>query len=94
MPDYSARQVQQQFVGKLGATEQEGRRHKTYTFRDGEGVTLGQTYLSHGHRDLDVSLIQRIARELGVRRADVRGAIDCTVTREAFYALMRDSRSS
>ena len=93
MPDYVVREVRAAMIGKLGGREEEDRRHRAYSFHDADGTFLGQTYLSHGHRTIDVSLLKRMARELGVRLADFRGALECPVSQAEFYALMRNSQA-
>lgn len=91
MPDYRARELRSCFVGRLGAHEDETRRHRSYSFLDPDGTMLGQTYRSHGHRTMHVSLLGRMTRELGVRLEDLRGAVDCTTSRLDFYDLLRSS---
>jgi hypothetical protein len=85
--------VRQRLTGKLSAYEDEGGRHRRYTFRDADGTVLGQTVMSRSHRTIGDNLIGIMARELGVRATDFRGALNCPVSREAFYLLMRGSTS-
>ncbi len=92
MPDYDMRVVRRCLVNKLGAAETEGRKHRFYDLYSNDGTFLAQTHLSQGRGSIGMSLIAKMASQLGVGPQDFRGAIDCSVEREAFYLLMSRRR--
>lgn len=91
MAGYKIRDVRKAFTGKLHAREDRSRRHQTYTFYDDDNRLMGQTYISHGHSEIDISMIGRMAKELGVETQKMRLAIECPLSRVELLALMENS---
>jgi hypothetical protein len=89
--DYQMRRVRSQFTSKLKAAEEPGKRHDKFIFEDDEGILLGVTGLSRGQDTVSLKNLGFIAGELGIRLTDLRGAIDCRITRSQFCDLLRNS---
>jgi len=84
VPDYKPREVRQCLAGKLAAQETESRRHIFFNFYDSNGQFLVQTHISHGDAPIHIGLISQMAKQMGVRTADFRGVIECSVSRDDF----------
>jgi hypothetical protein len=82
--DIKTRELERCFTGKLRGTRTDGR-HVKYTFYNEDGVMVGSTVLSHGGIDVSSKIIGYIANELGVSGPTLRGAVNCSVSRETFY---------
>jgi hypothetical protein len=89
VPEYQSRVVRRCLVNKLEGQETEDRKHRFYDFYDSAGQFLAQTHISQGRHAIHDGLISEMAKQLHVRARDFRLAIDCTLSREQFYELMR-----
>jgi len=72
-----------------GFSVEEGRKHIHFVYEDLEGrTTTARTMLSHGAGGEDISdnLLGRMAREVGLKRADFLNLVDCPMSREEFDA--------
>ena len=81
-----ARAVDRALRNKIGFDREE-RRHRVYLLRVG-GVTVAQTLMSHGSRELDRNLVGRMARQLGLTSRQFRDLVNCPMTRQEFFALL------
>ena len=85
------RRVRQAFTSKLRAAEGSGTRHDGFVFQDDQGVLLGKTRVSRGHASVSMQNMGLMAGELGIRLSELRGAIDCRLSREEFLERLRTS---
>jgi hypothetical protein len=79
-------------IGKLGFTEDQSD-HRRYV-RVHDGRVVGLTYLSHSASGKDVTegVVSAMAKQLKVPGPDFRGAVRCTVGRDAFLEILLKSR--
>lgn len=56
------------------------------------GLAPIATFFSHSRDEIRPVLESKIARQLGVNAAYLRGMVNCTNTCEAYYALLRGRR--
>ena len=83
----SARVMDRTLVHKLGFVREE-RRHRVYCL-EVNGVTVAQTLISHGARDIDTVLLGLMARQMGVSQRQLRGIVDCSVTRNDYLRIVQ-----
>ncbi len=81
-----ARKINRALVHKLGFTR-EDRRHRVYLLKVNE-CTVAQTLMSHGVREVDDSLIARMARQLSLTPRQFRDLVNCPMSCEEYYTLL------
>jgi hypothetical protein len=84
---FAATRVQRALTGKLGFAEDRSGPHPVYE-RWHDGLLVGVTHMSHGRGDVGDFVISSMARQLGVRGPDFRGAIQCSISSADFLALL------
>lgn len=92
---YRVGRLRQALVSKLGFREVRSTRHPVFE-RIHAGQVVAVTHISHGSTGKDVSdfVVGRMARQLGVRGPDFRGAIDCSLSPEEFLPLLLPDRQA
>jgi hypothetical protein len=75
-------------LDKLDAKE-EPRRHMTYTVYDDDGTFLGETYISHGVRDIDDNLLSLMARQLKITSSLWKNIIGCSKGRLDYISMAK-----
>ncbi len=89
MPALQRRAVHNALAGKLGGEEQSGKNHKAYRFTLPDGHWR-ETKFSHGRRhDIPANLVSRMARQLGLTASQFQEAVDCTLSKEDFWAQLK-----
>lgn len=86
---FATRQVRRALVRKHGFVEDTSGPHRVFK-RWHQGRLIGITELSHGAsgRDVSETLLGLMAKELGVRGPEFRGAIDCRVDPNTFLSAL------
>lgn len=88
---FSDRQVRKALKSKLGFEESRSGNHAWFV-KWHNGLVVGRTKVSHQPpgRDISDSLISAMARQLGVRGPELRGAISCAIRDAEFLDLLLD----
>lgn len=81
-----ARKIDRALVHKVGFIRQD-RRHRVYLLI-AAGCVVAQTPMSHGAREIDDSLIARMARQTGLTPRQFRDLVNCPLTRKAYLRLL------
>lgn len=89
MPTLTKQELRSTFGRKCGA-EEVVRDHVWFFFRVGDTV-FARTKVSHGRGDVDVRIVGRIARQIGLSRGQLVDLVSCRMTAEAFYANLEDT---
>lgn len=74
-------------LDKLKAEEDESRRHITYRIYDDDGVFLGETYMSHGGKDIGDNLLSLMARQLKINLSFWKAVIGCSKGRSEYISV-------
>lgn len=75
---------------KVGAEESPQRRHIWFKIRI-DGVVVRTTMVSHGGaRQIGQPLLGKIARQLGVSTRQLEELVQCTLSAEAYFELLRN----
>ena len=83
MAVFKVRKVKHALKSKLQA-EEEFRKHFTYRIYDDGDTFLGETYISHGHTEIDNSLFKQMARELNISLPLWRDIVRCPKGRDDY----------
>ncbi len=77
---------------KVGAEENEQRRHLWFKVRV-DGVVVRTTMVSHGGaRQIGQPLLGKIARQLGLTTRQLEELIQCTLSAEHYFDIVREAR--
>jgi hypothetical protein len=90
---FSTRQVRQGMTRKLGFEFDAAASHPIFAYRHG-GRIVAKTHISHGAggRIVSEGIIAAMARQIGVQAPQLRAAINCTLSPEAFRQLLISNR--
>jgi hypothetical protein len=80
-----ANRMARSLTGKFGFTI-ENRRHRVFKLHF-QGLTI-TTLISHGAREIDDTILSRMAQQLRLTIPQVRAGVDCTFTRDDYLALL------
>ena len=81
-----ASKVDRALISKIGF-ERQDRRHRVYLLRIDDRI-VAQTLMSHSAGDLDNKILSMIARQMGIRLAELEGVVSCTLSRDDYLALL------
>jgi hypothetical protein len=81
------REIEATLVVKGFVLRQTHHRYYTYTTRDGD-VSDAVTHVSHGTKEIGDSLLGRMARQCLLPKKEFLRLVDCSLTREAYEALL------
>jgi hypothetical protein len=85
---FAQREVRRALTGKLGMTLDVAKGHPLFAFWH-DGQIVAKTHISHGAgKEVSDGVISAMARQLGIRAPELRGAIDCSVSRESFSEMV------
>jgi Rod binding domain-containing protein len=88
MTTVPARKVSTALTGKFDF-EVEASHHRIYRlYLDGQ--LMARTFTSHGTRELSDFHIQQMSKQMRLSRQEFLAAIECTLDRETYYALIRE----
>jgi hypothetical protein len=91
VPALQRRAVHRALAGKLRGEERPGKDHKTCRFTLSDG-RWRETKISHGRaHDIPASLVSTMAKQLTVTPRQFRDAVDCTLSREDFWAQLEQA---
>lgn len=76
-------------LDKLDAEEDKPRGHIAYRVYDDSGLFLGETYMSHGAKDIDDSLLHLMARQLKITLPLWKGIIRCSKGRPEYISMAK-----
>lgn len=92
MTRYRVRDVDRALVGKLGF-EKHDTHHHVYRLRL-DGQLVARTFMSHGERELSEFLADKMAKQMRLRISEFSDAVNCPLTQEAYYQLVRQRLSN
>jgi len=81
--------VDRALVQKLGFEKTETHHHVYRLWL--EGKLVARTYISHGGRELSRFHVSQMAKQMQLRKTEFIDAINCPLTREDYYRLLRKS---
>lgn len=70
-------------MGKFGFEEVPKSRHDSYQLYYGE-KRVAMTYMSRGHREIQDSILSKMAKQIGVNLGIFKEMIDCTIDRRGY----------
>lgn len=82
------RKVDQALVRKLGFEKTETHHHVYRLWL--EGKLVARTYISHGGRELSRFHASQMAKQMQLQKAEFMEVINCPLTREDYYRLLRE----
>ncbi|HEY63607.1 MAG TPA: hypothetical protein G4O02_03450 [Caldilineae bacterium] len=82
------RQVDHALVNKLGFEKTETHHHVYRLWIGGKLVV--RTYISHGGRELSRYHVSQMAKQMRLRTAEFIDAVQCPLTREDYYRILRE----
>ncbi len=82
------RKVDRALVRKLGFEKTETHHHVYRLWL--EGKLVARTYISHGDRGLSRFHISQMAKQMQLRKTEFVDAINCPLTREDYYRILRE----
>lgn len=88
MPVLRTRDVDRALVRKLGFEKTETH-HYVYRLWL-EGKLAARTYISHGGRELSRYHVSQMAKQLQLRTVEFVDAVNCPLTREDYYRILRE----
>jgi hypothetical protein len=91
MTRYKARDVDRVLVGKFGFEKHDTHHHVYRLWLDGQLVA--RTFISHGERELGAFLADKMARQMQLRISEFDDAINCPLSQEAYYQILRQRLS-
>jgi len=85
------RDMRRTLTGKLGFTKTERKQHEWYELLDNSGRSIVTTLLSRQARGRNIyqPLLGKIAKQLHLNNAQLKSAVECPLTREEYYAILR-----
>ncbi len=92
MTRFKVRDVDRALVGKLGF-EKHDTHHHVYRLRL-DGQLVARTFISHGERELGPFLTDKMAKQMRLRPSEFADAINCPLSQDAYYQLLRQRLSS
>lgn len=85
---YSRTELRRLFTKKLGLELNLSADHPVLTFWH-DGRAVARTHISHGSgKDVGPGVISAMARQLGLTGPELRGTLECRITRETFAELV------
>lgn len=91
MTRFKARDVDRALVGKLGFEKHDTHHHVYRLWLDGQLVA--RTFMSHGERELSQFLADKMAKQMRLRLSEFTDAVNCPLSQEAYYQLLRQRLS-
>ena len=88
MPALRKQDLRATFRNKCRA-EETHRDHVWFHFLVGDTV-YAQTKVSHGRGDVDVRIVGRIARQVGLSQRELADLVSCTLSADSFYGNLAD----
>jgi hypothetical protein len=88
MPILRTRDVDRALVGKLAFEKTETHHHVYRLWL--EGVLVARTYISHGGRELSRYHVTQMARQMHLHTAEFLEAVQCALSREDYYRILRE----
>ena len=89
MPALQRRAVQRALGGKLGGEKQPNKRHETYRFTLPSG-SWRMTWFSRGSaKEIPAWTVSNMARQLGLPTKEFQEAVNCTLSKDDFWALLK-----
>ena len=84
------RLVESQFIRKLSLEPAEGTKHKFFWVKDGD-IKITSTQISRGkeYKELGNEILSRIARQLYLTLSELKEAVNCPMSEERFYEIVR-----
>lgn len=78
-------------TGKLGFKPSGSGRgpHEKYVLKRG-GTYLAHTQVPRGRAEIGEPLLRMIARQLGVKRRELYGMVDCAMDQESYFRRLED----
>ena len=85
------RDMRRTLTKKFRFTKTERQGHEWYELLDKSGNAIVTTLLSRQARGRDIyqPLLGRIAKQLRLNSAQLKSAVDCPLTREEYYAILK-----
>jgi hypothetical protein len=84
------RLVESRFTGKLNLEPDEGSRHKIYWVKDGDKkITRTQIPRGREYKELGNEILRRIADQLYLKLSELKDAVNCPISEEQFYEIVR-----
>jgi len=78
---------------KKGFVEEEAKGHRKLRLQVGGEKSNIHTFYSHGAKECDDYILGRIAKHLGLSRAQLDDLIDCPLSAEAYIEMLKESGS-
>lgn len=77
---------------KKGFTEDVSKKHKKYAIIKNGKKTGINTHTSHGHKEIDDSMLSVIARQMKITRKELYRFADCTLTEDEYMKILIDKK--
>lgn len=92
MTRYKVRDVDRALVGKLGF-DRHDTHHRVYRLWL-DGQLVARTFVSHGEREIGPFLADKMAKQMQLQISEFGDAIDCPLSQESYYQILRQRLSS